>query len=667
MTPDEQEYQDYLDYQDYTAYQNGSYGSESEPSFANDLPAIGGRAAQGTSDLINLAETALSYNPVTMASDYLYNLVNGKDKEPETKISEYFMRGAKALGADPEADAQTTAGKIAGEVAYYAPGFVIPGGSAATRAASIVGGGTAAGIGKAAGADETTQALLGLGGSLSPSVFAPMARSAGSILGKAANKLDLSAFGANKTTVKNAIKRMPDVLDDSGNFQNPINDAIESFKKAGGAKSMKPEALLDDLATQQNAIYGQLDEALAAAQAKQVGKIKPRYTLTENYINQLPLGKEKARAIYKDIVDEISQDMDGSILSLNEKKKSLGQVIKETAWGQDTASQMQVNITKRVRADLRRQVESAYQQFTGDKTNTIKKLNQELGKRETLEGLFRDKLAGEETQNVVRKLTDAIRTTGGYGSTMLLGGALGGLPGAMVGPVVGKALNSPAGKKALGSTFRSGQTVSDALGSLGGSARESIPRALGQAVGRTQQEQQIQLPDQTEGSSSPILQPAPRELIPYAQPTPNTSETQAIFERISGDAVKNPETKAEKELLLDALKHVESRGNTKAVSPVGAQGAYQIMPSTAKAWGLKDPFNEAASREVAGKIVDDELKRFGTIELALAAYNAGAPAVQKAIKKAGTKDWDEVSKFLPLETQKYVPSIEDVFARLLEA
>ncbi len=109
--------------------------------------------------------------------------------------------------------------------------------------------------------------------------------------------------------------------------------------------------------------------------------------------------------------------------------------------------------------------------------------------------------------------------------------------------------------------------------------------------------------------------------------------------------------------ILDAIRHVESRGNAKAVSKAGAKGAYQFMPETAAAYGLKDPFDEKASREAAGKLIADEFEALGSLPLALAAYNAGRPAVLKAVKKAGSTKWADIVDFLPEETQNYVPLV----------
>ncbi len=115
--------------------------------------------------------------------------------------------------------------------------------------------------------------------------------------------------------------------------------------------------------------------------------------------------------------------------------------------------------------------------------------------------------------------------------------------------------------------------------------------------------------------------------------------------------------------LPDALKYlpmIESRLEPYAKSTAGAAGLWQLMPSTARALGLvieskvderKDPIK---STRVALGYLKKQYKRFGTWELALAAYNCGSGNVQKAINKGGSKDFWKIKQYLPKETQRYI-------------
>ena len=81
--------------------------------------------------------------------------------------------------------------------------------------------------------------------------------------------------------------------------------------------------------------------------------------------------------------------------------------------------------------------------------------------------------------------------------------------------------------------------------------------------------------------------------------------------------------------LLSAQLYAESGFNTFARSPAGAEGIAQFMPDTAAALGLEDPFDAAAAIDAQAHLMRDLLRRFGSVPLALAAYNAGAGAVER--------------------------------------
>ena len=79
--------------------------------------------------------------------------------------------------------------------------------------------------------------------------------------------------------------------------------------------------------------------------------------------------------------------------------------------------------------------------------------------------------------------------------------------------------------------------------------------------------------------------------------------------------------------LLAAQLYAESNFNPFATSPAGAQGIAQFMPGTAQALGLDDPFDAAQAIDAQAHLMRDLLRRFASVPLALAAYNAGPGAV----------------------------------------
>jgi soluble lytic murein transglycosylase-like protein len=81
--------------------------------------------------------------------------------------------------------------------------------------------------------------------------------------------------------------------------------------------------------------------------------------------------------------------------------------------------------------------------------------------------------------------------------------------------------------------------------------------------------------------------------------------------------------------LLAAVGWVESRYQTDAVSSAGAMGVMQIMPAVANELGV-DPYDPAQAIDGAARLLRSHYDRFGSWDLALAAYNAGGGAVQNA-------------------------------------
>ena len=104
---------------------------------------------------------------------------------------------------------------------------------------------------------------------------------------------------------------------------------------------------------------------------------------------------------------------------------------------------------------------------------------------------------------------------------------------------------------------------------------------------------------------------------------------------------------------LDAVRHVESRGNPNAVSPAGAVGAYQFMPATARQFGI-DPRDERQSRIAAGKYLSQLQQQFGGDQkLALLAYNWGPGNVDAWLKTGRGAKGQE----MPAEARQYADKV----------
>ena len=113
---------------------------------------------------------------------------------------------------------------------------------------------------------------------------------------------------------------------------------------------------------------------------------------------------------------------------------------------------------------------------------------------------------------------------------------------------------------------------------------------------------------------------------------------------------------------------VESSFDPRARSPAGAAGLFQLMPATAKRYGLRtwpldDRLRPDDSARAAAKYLEYLHTHFKDWRLALAAYNAGEGTVQKLLQQHKAKTFDAIAMHLPAETQMFVPRVEATLAR----
>ena len=113
---------------------------------------------------------------------------------------------------------------------------------------------------------------------------------------------------------------------------------------------------------------------------------------------------------------------------------------------------------------------------------------------------------------------------------------------------------------------------------------------------------------------------------------------------------------------------VESSFDSSARSPAGAAGLFQLMPATAKRFGLhRWPTDQRLKPEESARAAAQYLRylhdRFKDWRLALAAYNAGEGTVQRLLDKQKVKSFDAIGPHLPAETQMYVPRVEATILR----
>jgi hypothetical protein len=94
----------------------------------------------------------------------------------------------------------------------------------------------------------------------------------------------------------------------------------------------------------------------------------------------------------------------------------------------------------------------------------------------------------------------------------------------------------------------------------------------------------------------------------------------------------------------------ESRFDTRAVSPAGAQGIAQFMPKTANGRGLDNPFDPVKALQESAEYLRELLQRFGNLGLAAAAYNAGPGRIKDWLAKRGPPLRQETHDYVEIIT-----------------
>jgi hypothetical protein len=164
------------------------------------------------------------------------------------------------------------------------------------------------------------------------------------------------------------------------------------------------------------------------------------------------------------------------------------------------------------------------------------------------------------------------------------------------------------------------------------------------------------------GEALPLSRPSVRERLDYEfQLAVNHPAQVELWRRRAQRFFPLIESSLAKAGLPDDLKYLavaESDLRPLVVSPAGASGIWQFIPSTARHFGLK--VNKEEDQRllpelllpVGIKYLSSLYSRFGSWALAMAAYNSGEARVSGALSSQNAKDYYQLN--LPRETERYV-------------
>lgn len=326
--------------------------------------------------------------------------------------------------------------------------------------------------------------------------------------------------------------------------------------------------------------------------------------------------------------------------------------------------------------DMKQMIEKAYNPISG--SGSAERFNSAQVIRQLKQDPFFSKAFSEQEQAELRGMLDImnkvpplqphgsinagskrIMTAAGFAAAGAGGGYASGSPLLMVtGAVLGagipqaySAINNalvawkmPAGKAllkqlAMGNTTP--QVMADVLANYAGAAtREASSRMFSQPT-----DQQLHGAYEQSNKDVASLPPGPG---PTGAQSPTNGPYDAVIARAAQKYPNVPEH------LIRSMIHTESGGRAGAVSPKGAQGLMQLMPETAKQYGVTDPHDPEQNIMAGTAYINDLLNRYGgDLNLALAAYNAGPGNVSKYRGMPPFK-----------ETQLYVPKVLDRYAEI---
>ena len=598
--------------------------SYSARQFGFDIPAAAATAGAGLLDVLSLPITAAARGLGASPEEARYFALSKELAKAKTDL-------AQQLDVRPDTLPQE------------AMSFLAPSPLSKAKVAAQVGSGLASYLGfKGAEfvAPESPGTQLA-GALLAPASVSLATTKVAPALAETGKSLQRSALGLTKSNYTKVAKNQI-VETIPGTYVSQVQksaDNIIANKQLG--TSTDPNVLYNNLQEAKSATENAIQNVLQNVDATRQTGIIPRLDNTLNWINtKAPADKVQ---FYKDKVNTflnaLKEQGQGSLVYLNQQKKAIGENWKSSPETDPT-------FWRKFYGDVKTTIEK-----NAPEVKDLNKSKQDLIVVEpVLEKQVRATGQGWTPQDLRRAL---LYTTGGgglVGASLLTGNPL---LGALISGGFGL-LGTKKGQQLTGRTLSGIGSITPEVPV----AENAITRALQQYGTAALSQSTIPTTDITEVDIDAEIEKARIELQALkgtVQSTPAVTIGKQEISLPTGESYAPPE-------LVKAVIRAESAGKSDAVSSKGAQGLMQLMPKTAKDLGV-DPTDPVANVEGGSRYLQQLISKYGSHDIALAAYNWGPGNIDKAISKVKARDkevtWENIRKLsnVPLETRMYVSKV----------
>jgi Transglycosylase SLT domain len=469
-------------------------------------------------------------------------------------------------------------------------------------------------------------------------------------------KLLNRSAGAKPSDFVKSAKQQEEVLQKTG--QTSLALSLKKAREEGVfANAADEEIVYKNIIGKQKEIGSEIDTIIKRADnVKGNIKVYPKFENAEKYIkSQIPADEvPSALKELEKYKTALREQGDGSLSFLQEQKIILGDKVYPEGYA------VREGLDNAIRKDLRQTIEKVTASALPNQAGAIRSLNRRWGALDEVRPIVRREMSKDMAASQPQSWKDFLRTSGGYGVPL-------------IGGTIASAATGDPKWLGLGAAYAGG---SHFLGSPGGAAK----------VGEFLQKLSAKPIKATELAKGPKT-PTNLYRIPQVLGSVNSSKqkeisSQDVTKQLLSELERNEGSKGTTNIkkqnvsylinqqppLVQAVISAESAGNPSAKSKAGALGLMQVMPANLKKLGIDDGLNPEQNIKAGIAILSEELERYGDERLALAAYNAGSPKVNAAIRKAGgRRDWYSIAPYLPEETRAYVPKVMAKYSKLATA